>query len=152
MMVSNRNLLFQGAPIFRCKMFVLGGVCLNHHPHHPQPKNDPVTLPTHRGTAWRMDFRGPPKHSSWRFTSATWASEPPTRSTPETKAKAWNPTKMELLMGGGSWEIYGFCFFLGWFLHVYILYIYICVWILFLVCYWKVGGVAASANQVRWSF
>ncbi len=25
MVVSNRNLLFQGAPIFRCKMFVLGG-------------------------------------------------------------------------------------------------------------------------------
>ncbi len=27
MMVSNRNLLFQGAPIFRWTMFVLGGVC-----------------------------------------------------------------------------------------------------------------------------
>lgn len=93
--------------------------------HHP--------LLPHRATALRMDFRGPPKHSSWRFTSATWASEPPTRSTPGRMVP----------MGDGMWKfqkVGGFCFLFGGL----IFYIrtadsFCWVYILFKSCCWGVG-------------
>ena len=71
MMVSNRNLLFQGSPIFRWTMFVLGGV--PSLKFYTAPENGPSSkgkkcLPTIVFQGWAVKFRGCkcPNLQSWQ--------------------------------------------------------------------------------------